>query len=155
MRYWLMKSEPSSYSIDDLVEEGITQWEGIRNYQARNFMRDKMKIGDQALFYHSSCKVPGVVGMMEVCREAYPDHFAWDTNSQYFDPKASKENPIWQMVDLKLLEKFPRIVSLEEIRHLPGCSDMLLLKKGQRLSVQPIEKHHFKTIVLKSKENDV
>lgn len=150
MRYWLMKSEPTTYSIDNLEKDGITPWEGIRNYQARNFMRDEMDIGDQALFYHSSCKVPGVVGVMRVCSDPYPDFFAFDPKSQYFDPKASKQNPIWQMVDVEFVKKFPEIVSLHQIREMPECKDMLLLKKGQRLSIQPIEERHFSVICKKA-----
>ena len=104
-QYWLMKSEPSAYSIDDLQKDGITQWEGVRNYQARNFMRDQMKIGDKVLFYHSNTNPPGIVGLAEVCKESYPDYFALDATSKYFDPKATEEKPIWMTVDVKFVKK--------------------------------------------------
>lgn len=146
MRYWLMKSEPDVYGIDDLKKEGRCHWDGVRNYQARNFMRDQMKVGDLVLFYHSNAKPPGVAGIAKVCKEAYPDFTAWDKKSPYFSPKASPENPIWMMVDLKFVKKFSKILSLDQIRQIPECQDMLLLQKGQRLSIQPIEKKHFDAI---------
>lgn len=149
MEYWLMKTEPTTYGIDDLMREKKSCWEGVRNYQARNFMRDSMKVGDKVLFYHSNAKPPGVAGIAEVCSKPYPDFTAWDPKSAYFAPKSTKENPIWMMVDVKFIEKLPRIVSLDEIRTLPKCADMLLLKKGQRLSIQPIEKEHFDAIRMK------
>ena len=142
-----MKSEPDVYGIDDLKKEGSGCWDGVRNYQARNYMRDSMKIGDQVLFYHSNAKPPGVAGIAEVCSKPYPDHTAFDPKSDYFSPKSTKENPIWMMIDLKFVEKLPKLVSLEEIRNIPACSDMLLIKKGQRLSIQPIEKKHFNAII--------
>lgn len=146
MRHWLMKTEPNVYGIDDLEREGKSHWEGVRNYQARNFMRDEMRVGDKVLFYHSNAKPPGVVGIAEVCSKPYPDFTAWDPKSKYFAPKTSQENPVWMMVDVKFVKKFPRIISLDEIRKIPECSDMLLIKKGQRLSIQPIEKRHFEAI---------
>ena len=146
MCYWLMKTEPNVYGIDDLEREGKSHWEGVRNYQARNFMRDEMHVGDKVLFYHSNAKPPGVVGIAEVCSKPYPDFTAWDPKSKYFAPKTSKEKPVWMMVDVKFVKKFPRIISLDEIRKMPKCSDMLLIKKGQRLSIQPIEKRHFEAI---------
>ena len=147
MNYWLMKSEPDVYSIDTLKSEGTTHWEGVRNYQARNFMRDQMKIGDKILFYHSNAKPPGIVGLAGVCKEAHPAFFAWDTQSKYFDPKASKENPIWQMVDVKYVSKFDSIVSLDDLKGYPEIDGMLVTKKGPRLSVQPVSKEHYDFIV--------
>lgn len=147
MNYWLMKSEPDVYPIETLEREGTTHWEGIRNYQARNFMRDDMKVGDKVLFYHSNAKPPGIVGLAEVCKEAYPDFFAWDPNSKYFDPKASKENPIWQMVDVKFVRKFESIISLDDLKGFPELDGMLATKKGSRLSVQPVSKEHYDFIV--------
>ncbi|MCB1111798.1 MAG: EVE domain-containing protein [Chlamydiales bacterium] len=147
MRYWLMKSEPETYSIDDLKREGVSSWDGVRNYQARNFMRDEMRVGDRVLFYHSNARPPGVVGVAEVCSTPYPDHTARDKKSPYFDVKATEENPIWMMVDIKFVKKFSEMVSLDEMRQMPEVQDMILLKKGQRLSVQPIEKKHYTAIV--------
>ncbi|MCB1136921.1 MAG: EVE domain-containing protein, partial [Chlamydiia bacterium] len=129
MRYWLMKSEPDTYSIDDLKRDCVGHWDGVRNYQARNYMRDQMHIGDLILFYHSNAKPPGVVGIAKVCKEAYPDHTAQDPNSKYFDSKASDEDPRWMMVDIEYVTKFPRIVSLDEMRDLPSLAEMVLLKK--------------------------
>lgn len=143
MRYWLMKSEPSVYSIDHLEQEGVTHWEGVRNYQARNFMRDDMKVGDKVLFYHSNCKPPGIVGLAEVCREAYPDFFAWDPSSTYFDPKSSPEKPIWMMVDVKFVKKFDDIISLESLKQREDLEGLRVTKKGSRLSVQPVTKEHY------------
>jgi predicted RNA-binding protein with PUA-like domain len=115
-QYWLMKSEPDVFSIDDLERDGTTCWEGIRNYEARNTMRDRMKVGDEVLFYHSNASPPGVAGIARVSREAYPDHFAFDAGSRYFDPKSDPENPRWFMVDLEFAEKLDRVVPLTEIR---------------------------------------
>ena len=146
MQYWLIKSEPDAYSIDDLKKEGSGCWDGVRNYQARNFMRDSMQIGDKVLFYHSNAKPPGVAGIAEVNSKPYPDHTALDPDSPYFSKKSTEENPIWMMVDMKFIKKFPKFISLEAIRSIPGCEDMLLLKKGQRLSIQPITKQNFNAI---------
>lgn len=147
MQYWLMKTEPSTYSFSDLLKEGQTPWEGVRNYQARNFMRDDMKVGDQILFYHSNCKPPGIVGTAEVCKESYPDYFAWDPSSKYFDPKSTKDAPIWHMVDVKPTSEFKNIISLDIMKATPELSDMLVVKKGMRLSVQPVSKKHFDFIL--------
>lgn len=144
--YWLMKSEPESYSIEDLKRDGKTAWEGVRNYQARNFMKDRMHIGDLVLFYHSNAKPPGVAGIGKICSHPYPDATALDPNSRYFDPKASKDHPIWFLVDVAFVEQLPRLISLDEIRQLPECSNMALLKPGQRLSIQPVTKAEFDTI---------
>lgn len=147
MKYWLMKSEPNTYSIEDLQKEGVTHWEGVRNYQARNFMRDDMKIGDQVLFYHSNATPPGIVGLAEVCKEAYPDHFAYDPKSAYFDSKSKKDSPRWMMVDVKFCEKFDQIISLDQLKRISGLQTMLVIKKGMRLSIQPVEKEHYSIIV--------
>ena len=141
-----MKSEPDAYGIDDLRREGSTLWDGIRNYQARNFMRDDMKIGDRVLFYHSNTKPPGVAGIAQVCRESYPDYFAQDPESKYFDPKSTPEKPIWMMVDVKFISKFDHYVSRHELQSIPELADMKVLEKGSRLSITPIEKHHFEII---------
>lgn len=143
--HWLVKSEPDSYSIEDLERDGSTSWEGVRNYQARNLMNE-MKKGDRVLFYHSSTKPPGVAGIAEVVREAYPDEHARDRKSDYFDPKASADNPIWVMVDIGHVETLPRLVTLEEIKADGELADMVLVKRS-RLSVQPVGKAEFERIV--------
>jgi predicted RNA-binding protein with PUA-like domain len=148
-KYWLVKSEPDCFSIDDLAAspKQTTCWSGVRNYQARNFMRDEMKLGDEVLFYHSSADPPCVVGVATVAREAYPDHTAWDKKDDHFDPKASTENPIWQMVDIKFKEAFPRQLPIEELRKLPILKNMVLLQRGSRLSVQPVTQAEFDAVV--------
>lgn len=151
MRYWLMKSEPEAYSIDDLEKDVTEHWDGIRNYQARNFMRDDMKIGDKVLFYHSNCDVPGVVGLAEVASEPYPDHTAFDSASKYYDPKSKEDNPRWIMVDVKFIEKFDCTVSLKEMKDEPALSDMRLVQKGNRLSIMPVEQSEFDVIVRMAK----
>jgi len=143
MKYWLMKSEPGTYSIEDLERQGVTPWEGVRNYQARNFMRDDMRVGDLVLFYHSNAKPPGAAGVGRVCREAHPDHFAQDRSSAYYDPKATEENPIWMMVDVEFVERFPSVVALADLKSDAKLEGMMLLKKGVRLSVQPVSREHF------------
>ncbi len=140
-RYWLMKTEPNTYSIDDLEREGRTQWEGVRNYQARNLMRE-MQLGDRVLFYHSSANPPGVVGEARVVREAYPDHFAQQPDSPYFDEKASAEDPRWYMVDVEFVRKLPGFVSLETLKGAPGLEDMIVTQRS-RLSVQPVTRDEF------------
>lgn len=144
---WLMKSEPNVYSIDDLQSEGVTHWEGVRNYQARNFMKNDMKIGDNVLFYHSNATPPGIVGLGEVSRTAYPDFFAWDTDSKYFDPKSTPDSPRWWMVDVAFVSKFSHIISLDDIRNQPELSDMMVIRKGSRLSVQPVSFDCYRFIV--------
>jgi predicted RNA-binding protein with PUA-like domain len=144
-RYWLMKSEPHVYPWELLVEDGSTHWDGVRNYQARNLMRDEMKIGDLALFYHSNCKPPHVAGVVRVCREGYPDHTAQDPESNYFDPKATPENPRWIMVDIEPVTELDTI-ELSELRANPKLEGMPLLRRGQRLSVQPVPKEHFEIV---------
>jgi predicted RNA-binding protein with PUA-like domain len=147
-KYWLMKSEPTVFSLNDLMKspDKTTCWEGVRNYQARNFMRDEMKIGDLILFYHSG-KNPSAVGIARVVKEGYPDDTAWDDQSDYFDPKSTPENPIWYRVDIQFEKKFSRSLSLKELRKINGLEDMMLLKKGMRLSVQPVTKEEFDIIV--------
>jgi predicted RNA-binding protein with PUA-like domain len=148
-KYWLLKSEPTSFSIEDLAKspKKTTFWSGVRNYQARNFMRDEMRVGDEVLFYHSSCDIPGVVGTAVVVREGYPDHTAWDPNDSHYDAKASPANPIWQMVDIKLQEIFAEPLALESLRKAPALGNMELLRRGSRLSVQPVKKSEFEAVL--------
>jgi predicted RNA-binding protein with PUA-like domain len=147
MQYWLIKSEPDVFSIRDLAKapRKTTSWEGVRNYQARNFLRAMSK-GDLALFYHSNADPSAVAGVVEVVCEAYPDPAAWDRQSDYHDPKASPDNPIWSMVDVRLVEMFPREISLEELRGVKSLAGMELLRRGSRLSVQPVTAAQFRTI---------
>ena len=147
MNYWLVKSEPSAYSIEDLKAAGTDHWDGIRNYQARNLMRDEMKAGDGVLFYHSASKVPAVVGTAVVVREAYPDDTAWSPESKYFDPKSSPENPRWVMVDIRFEEEFAQPLGLAELRENPKLKDMVLLRKGMRLSIQPVTRQEFEAVL--------
>ena len=144
-RYWLMKSEPGSYSLDDLERDGSTCWEGVRNYQARNLMRE-MRTGDLVLFYHSNADPPGAAGLARVEREAYPDHFSWDQASRYFDPKSSPGEPRWWMVDLRFVERFIRFVPLAELKAHPALAGMLVTGRS-RLSVQPVGAADFDTVV--------
>ena len=139
MRYWLMKSEPDEFSIDDLVraKDQTTPWFGVRNYQARNFMRDQMQLGDRALFYHSSCPEPGVAGIVEVSRLAYPDASQFDAKSPYYDAKSTREAPRWLNVDVKLVRK-TQLVPLAQLRQTPGLRDMVTLRPGNRLSITPV-----------------
>jgi len=145
MNYWLVKTEPSCFSIDDLNKrpKKTEPWDGVRNYQARNMLRDEMKIGDQTFFYHSNCDVPGIVGIAEIVKEGYPDTTAFDPNEKHFDPKSDPKNPRWFLVDVKLVKKFNRTISLQELRENPMLADMLLLRKGNRLSVTPVSKTHW------------
>ncbi len=149
MRYWLMKSEPECYGIDHLAKEPkkITPWDGVRNYQARNMMRDEMKKGDLAFFYHSNANPPGIAGVVEVVKQGYPDHTAFDPTDEHYDPKSDPDNPRWFMVDVKLKQKFKQEISLKELRDNPGLEAMQLLKKGNRLSVMPVEKQHWDVIM--------
>ena len=147
MRYWLMKSEPSEFSIDDLASEPkkSTSWIGVRNYQARNFMRDQMQLGDLVLFYHSTCEVPGIAGIAEVSKLAYPDETQFDRKSDYFDPKATRDTPRWVHVDVKLVKK-TRLVPLSELRGYPKLAKMQLLQRGNRLSITPVDPAEWKFI---------
>ena len=145
--YWLMKSEPHVYSFEDLQNDGSTHWDGVRNYQARNFMRDDMKIGDLVLYYHSNTKPPHVAGIARVCKEGYPDYTSFDTDSKYFDEKSTPDNPRWFMVDLEPVEAFGKVVSLQDVKDNVTLEGMLLVRKGQRLSIQPVLENEFKEIL--------
>lgn len=147
MNYWLMKSEPEVFSIDDLAEASgqTTCWDGVRNYQARNFMKS-MEIGDQVFFYHSNADPSCIAGIAEVVRQAYPDHTALDPHDHHFDPKATPEKPIWEMVDLRFVRKFARPLALEDLRPVAGLEKMELLRRGSRLSVQPVTPAEWKII---------
>ncbi|HJU90455.1 MAG TPA: EVE domain-containing protein [Gemmatimonadaceae bacterium] len=147
-RYWLVKSEPEAFSWDDLwrAPKRTTSWEGVRNFQARNILRDEMKKGDGVLFYHSSTAVPAVMGLAEVVREGYPDPTAFDKKSDYYDPKSDPKSPSWFAVDLRAVEPLPRPVELPELRRTPGLEQMTLLKKGSRLSVQPVSAEEWRII---------
>ncbi len=146
MNYWLIKSEPGAYSIDDLARDQKTDWTGIRNYQARNYMRDSMHEGDLCLFYHSSTEDKGVVGIAQVCSQPYPDRTAFDPTDSHYDPKSSSSNPTWFLVDIAFREKFNHPVTLEAIKHNPSLEGMLVAKRGMRLSIQPVSEAHFNLI---------
>ncbi len=147
--YWLMKSEPTTYSIQDLAKEAdrTTCWEGVRNYQARNLLRDEIQEEDRVLFYHSACKTPAAVGTAVVVRGGYPDHYAWDRRSNYFDAKSDRDNPRWYMVDIQLEQVFEEPVTLAAMRQRAELQEMGLLRKGNRLSVQPVRQQEFETIL--------
>lgn len=145
--HWLVKSEPDAYGFDDLERDGRTMWDGVRNYQARNFMRDEMRPGDPVLFYHSGARPPGVAGVAEVASEAYPDPTQFDPDSRYFDPKATRERPRWYLVDLAPVRRLPRLVALDEIKADPSLRDIRLVQRGNRLSVMPMEREAFERIV--------
>lgn len=147
-RYWLMKVEPQSYSIDEFERDLETCWEGVRNYQARNTLRDDVQVGDGVLFYQSNADPTGVAGVAEVSKAGYPDHFAWDKKHDYFDPKSDPDNPTWYMVDIRFTERFAQVVSLPELKSTPGLEDMMVTKRGMRLSIQPVKPEEFE-IVLK------
>ena len=155
MKYWLMKSEPDAFSIDDLAKcpKKTEHWDGVRNYQARNMMRDDMEKGDLVFFYHSNCDVPGIVGIAEVVKTGYPDFTAFDPEAKYYDPKSDPDNPRWYMVDIKYKRKLKRVISLQELKSYKSLSEMPLVRKGNRLSVMPISKKHW-DFVLKQ-ENKV
>ena len=147
MNHWLMKSEPDAFSIDYLERRKREAWDGVRNYQARNFMRDGMRPGDKVFFYHSNCAVPGIVGIAEVVTDAYPDPSQFDPKSKYFDPGSSRDNPRWMLVDMKFVKKLKRTISLDEMKNDPALADMPLLHKGNRLSVMPVDAAHWKYIL--------
>ena len=147
MAYWLMKSEPDAYSIDDLERDGREMWDGIRNYQARNMMRDDMRVGDEVIFYHSACKEPAAVGIMKIASEPYPDPTQFDPRSKYHDPKSSKDDPRWYLVDVEFVRKLSRPLTLKELRTEPGLEGMLLLRRGNRLSITPVEKRHWNLLL--------
>ena len=142
MNYWLMKSEPETFGIDDLKKRPnqTEHWDGVRNYQARNMMRDDMKLGDLVFFYHSNCAEPGIVGIMEVVREGYPDHFAFDPNDIHFDPKSDPDKPTWMMVDVKYVRTFTRTITLTELKQKPELLELALVRRGNRLSIMPVTK---------------
>lgn len=148
-KYWLFKSEPTAYSFDDLMNDpdGWAEWDGVRNYQARNMMRDDMKVGDSILFYHSNAKPMAVVGIASVVREGYDDFHGLDPDDKHYDPKATPEKPIWSMVDIRGERPLARPVTLAEIKDNPKLKDMLLIRKGMRLSIQPITKEEFDEVV--------
>lgn len=146
MRYWLMKIEPSDFSIDDLVRAGSVPWYGVRNYQARNFMRDQMQVGDGVLYYHSSCAEPGIAGLARVATPAYPDHTQFDAKHKYYDPKATPENPRWFHVDVQIVKK-TRLMPLSEIRDIPALAQMRILQRGNRLSITPVDPDEWQIIV--------
>jgi predicted RNA-binding protein with PUA-like domain len=147
-KYWLLKSEPGVFSIDDLAAapKKTTFWDGVRNYQARNTLRDEMKLGDLAFFYHSNAEPPAIVGVVKIVREGYPDHTAFDESKDHYDPKSKKDAPTWFMVDVQHVETFKKPLSLDELRTVKGLEDMVLLQKGSRLSVQPVTKKQFDII---------
>jgi len=153
MRYWLMKSEPADVSIDDLAKmpNQTVDWYGVRNYQARNFMRDQMKVGDGVLFYHSNCDTPGIAGICEVSALAYPDRLQFIEGHKYFDPKATAENPRWFNVDVKLVRK-TKLLSLKELRETPALENLRILQRGNRLSITPVDPRDWE-IILKKIEN--
>lgn len=149
MNYWLMKSEPSAFSVDDLktMPDHTEHWDGVRNYQARNMMRDQMTVGDRAFFYHSNCKVPGIVGLMEVVREGYPDHTAFDPNSKYFDEKSNPDKPRWYMVDVTYMRHTKRVIPLAELKVHSALENMPLVRKGNRLSIMPVSENEWHYIL--------
>jgi len=148
-KFWLVKTEPESFSIQDLAKapKQTTCWSGVRNYQARNFMRDEMKLGDRVLVYHSSTDIPAIVGIATIAKESYPDSTAWDKNDHHFDAASTKDNPRWFMVDIKLEKIFKEPLPLIQLRTIPALKEMELLRKGSRLSVQPVKKAEFEAIM--------
>jgi predicted RNA-binding protein with PUA-like domain len=149
MAYWLMKSEPDVFGIDDLkaMPNKTDQWEGVRNYQVRNMMRDAMRTGDLAFFYHSNCKEPGIVGIMKITREGYPDDSAFDPEAKYYDPKSDPDHPRWFMVDVRFVKKLKRVITLSELKTHTCLEELPLLRRGNRLSVIPISEAHWKYIL--------
>jgi predicted RNA-binding protein with PUA-like domain len=156
MAYWLMKSEPDAFSWNDLEEYGEdgAHWDGVRNYQARNFMRDEMKVGDKVFFYHSSVRPPHISGIAEVTREGYPDHTAWDEDSPYYDPKSSPDEPRWFMVDLKAVRPLRRTITLKELKDNPALNDMKVTQRGMRLSIQPVTDDEWDEVIRMENEGD-
>jgi predicted RNA-binding protein with PUA-like domain len=141
-----MKSEPDVFSIDDLAKKKKSGWDGVRNYQARNFMRDEMKLADTVLFYHSSCEIPGIAGLAKVSKLSHPDPSQWDPKSEYYDPKATKEVPRWFMVEVEFVEKFESIVTLATLKSTKGLEEMPVVQKGSRLSINPVKEKEFQII---------
>lgn len=149
MQYWLMKSEPEAFSIDDLAERPrqTEHWDGVRNYQARNMMRDDMKVGDLIFFYHSNCDLPGIVGIAEVAKESYPDFTAFDPDDKHFDPKSNPDKPTWFMVDVKFVRKLQRTISLQELKPQQALADLALVRRGNRLSIMPVTQQQWAFIL--------
>lgn len=149
MAHWLFKSEPDTFSIDDLMKrpKQTEHWDGVRNFHVRNLLRDQIKVGDTAFFYHSSCTPPGVAGIMKITKAGYPDFTALDPFSNYYDPKSTKENPRWYMVDVTFVKKFPRLITLEEIKSEPALKNMPLVRKGNRLSITPVTEKEWDKII--------
>ncbi len=149
MNYWLMKSEPEVFGIDDLktMPDQTEHWDGVRNYQARNMMRDQMKNGDEVFFYHSNCKEPGIVGIAKVVNEGYPDFTSWDPESNYYDPKSTPEKPRWFMVDIRFVRKFKRTITLTELKTHTELAEMPLVRKGNRLSINPVNRNQWDFIL--------
>lgn len=145
-RYWLMKCEPSAYAIDDLARDGRTCWEGVRNFQARNFMRDVMQVGDGVLFYASNADPSGVTGLASICRAGYPDHYAWQAGHKYFDARGTEADPVWYMVDVEFVERFAATIPLATLKRTPGLEEMMVTKKGSRLSVQPVTRAEYDVV---------
>jgi predicted RNA-binding protein with PUA-like domain len=145
-RYWLMKCEPEAYTIEDLERDGTTTWEGVRNFQARNSMRDDMKKGDGVLFYASNAEPSGVSGIAEVSKPGYPDTYAFVKGHKYYDPKSDPDNPTWYMVDIRFVERFPEVIPLATLKETPGLEKMVVNQKGSRLSVQPVTKEEFEIV---------
>jgi predicted RNA-binding protein with PUA-like domain len=148
MNYWLMKSEPAAFSISDLKNSSCqtTSWDGVRNYQARNFMK-QMAVGDRVFFYHSNCKIPGIIGIAEVCKKAYPDLTALDPLDEHYDPKSTPENPRWEMVDIQLIQEFKSVIPLHSLYQYETLKEMPLLRKGNRLSVMPVKPYEWEFIL--------
>ena len=145
-RYWLMKCEPEAYTIEDLERDGTTTWEGVRNFQARNSMRDDMKKGDGVLFYASNAEPSGVSGVAEISKPGYPDPYAFQEGHKYYDPKSDPDNPTWYMVDIRFVERFPEVIPLSTLKETPGLENMVVNQKGSRLSVQPVTKQEFEIV---------
>ena len=153
MQYWLFKTEPDAFSIDDLATRAkqTEHWDGIRNYQARNFLRDQVKLGGKVFIYHSSCKEVGIAALAEVVKEAYPDHTQFDPESHYYDPKSTTDNPRWVMVDVKFIEKFPAVLALKKIKTMAEINEVGLVKKGHRLSIMPVNENEFSALLQAAK----
>lgn len=149
MAYWLMKSEPDEFGIDDLESrpDKTEPWDGVRNYQARNMMRDEMKVGDLAFFYHSSCETPGIVGIVKIAREGYPDPTAFDPRDDHYDPKSDPENPRWYLVDVEFVRKLKRVIPLTELKAEEALKEMVLVRRGNRLSIMPVTKSEWEHIL--------
>ncbi|MGP8308953.1 EVE domain-containing protein [Vibrio sp. YIC-376] len=151
MAYWLFKTEPDTFSIDTLRTQKVSCWEGVRNYQARNMMRDQVKLGDSVMIYHSSCKNVGVAGIAKVVREAYPDHFQFDPESDCYDPKSDPANPRWVMVDIEFVRKTERVIPLSVLKAMPELENMPLVKRGNRLSIMPVTEEEWEAILGREK----